>query len=99
MANLLFSSDLLDCFVYFVEGETLSDIAYKFNVPPHLIIFDNGLKKEPIEGEPLLIKKRKNVKTLMPGSMPDENEIEKLKRLNKCDVIYPFQIVAVEESE
>lgn len=99
MANLLFSSDLLDSFVYFVQGETLLEIAYKFNVPPHLIIYDNGLKKEPLEGEPVLIKRRKNVKTLVPESMPRGDEAEQLKRLNKCDVIYPFQIVIVEEPE
>lgn len=99
MANLLFSSDLLDSFVYFAQGETLLEIAYKFNVPPHLIIYDNGLKNEPLEGEPVLIKRRKNVKTLTPESMPTGGEAEKLKRLNKCDVIYPFQIVIEEESE
>lgn len=97
MTNILFSSDNLQTFIYVVGNETILDISEKFNVPPHFIIKDNGLKGEVSEGDVILIKKRDGVKKLDPLDMPKGTEAEKLMELNGLKSLYPFLSIATKD--
>lgn len=97
MSNILFSSDNLQTFIYVAGNETILDISEKFNVPPHFIIKDNGLKREIVEGDVLIIKKRDGVKKLQPFDMPYDKEAEKIKRINDVTVLYPFLSVVTKD--
>lgn len=100
MTNLLFADSFLKTFVYVVGEETLSDISEKFNIPPTVIIADNGLSAPVREGMALLIRKRdyKTV-TLLPTKMPEGELYKKLCRYNMCACLYPFQLVYADDTD
>lgn len=95
MTNLLFSSDNLSSFIYVVGKESLAEIQQKVKVPASLIIYDNSLTAPPSENTALYIRPRKEVVILTPENLPEGEYAEKLKELNHCEVLYPFQMVIV----
>lgn len=95
MTNLLFSSDNLSSFIYVVGKESLAEIQQKVKVPASLIIYDNSLTAPPSENTVLYIRPRKEVVILTPENLPVGEYAEKLKELNHCEVLYPFQMVIV----
>ncbi len=97
MTNLLFLNDNLQTFIYVVGNETLLDIALKVGVPPTLIIYDNNLNKAISEGMCLVIKRRSELKMLTKEELDSISDIEYLKKINKCDHIYPYQPIILSE--
>ncbi len=99
MTNLLFSSDNLSSFIYVVGKETLAEIQGKVRVPASLIIYDNSLSAPPCENTALYIRPKKEVVILTPENLPEGEYAEKIKELNHCKVLYPFQMVILPEED
>ena len=90
-------------FVYKVEhGETLKEIAEKFNTTRQILIVDNCLGEEPNEGDILyvavpngkeyIVKPFDSLESLSDGDKSKEREI--IKR-NKVDYIYVGQKIYI----
>lgn len=97
MTDLLFSNDNMKTYFYFCEGEKLLDIALKLGVPPSLLIYDNNLTKEPSKGMVLVVNIRGRTSKLPAENFPSGEYAEKIKQINKCDYLYPFQTVILPE--
>lgn len=97
MNDLLYSFDTLKTSFYFCEGETLLDIALKTGVPPSLLIYDNNLTKEPSVGMVLVVKRMGRMTKLLAENFPQGEYAEKIKQINKCDYLYPYQLVVLPE--
>lgn len=97
MTDLLFPTDNIKTCFYFCEGERLLDIALKVGVPPSLLIYDNNLIKEPTKGMVLVVNKRGRASILSAENFPIGEYAEKIKEINKCDYLYPFQSVILPE--
>ncbi len=90
MANLLFSSDNLSSYVFFVDNESLCSISEITDVPVFDIIRDNNLKGELIKNTVLVINKVSKTKTLYPEDFSDKEYINDLKTYNGVDYLFPF---------
>lgn len=97
MTDLLFSTDNIKPSFYFCEGESLLRIALKTGVPPSLLIYDNNLINEPTKGMVLVINRRGRISKLSTENFPRGEYAEKIKDVNKCDYLYPFQLVVLPE--
>ena len=88
--------------VYIVEeGESLTEISNKFSTTEILIISDNCLKCQPLEGEALYIKSYaltymvKPADTLDSVSQKFNVSKEELLRINRVNYIYPTQKIVI----
>jgi LysM repeat protein len=90
-------------FFYRVEkGDTVTFIAQKFLTPVSLIIFDNNLKKEVLEGDLLVIKKR-NGKLYRVAAVESIEDIAKkflvscrdILEYNKTPIVYFGQEILI----
>lgn len=90
MANLLFSSDNLSSYIFFVDNESLSLISEITDVPVFDIIKDNNLKGEPVKNTALVINKVSKTKILYPEDFADKEYINDLKSYNGVDFLFPF---------
>ena len=97
MTDLLFATDNIKTYFYFCEGERLLDIALKLGVPPSILIYDNNLTKEPSKGMVLVVNKRGRISKLSAENFPSGEYADKIKEINKCDYLYPFQPVVLPE--
>lgn len=90
MANLLFSSDNLSSYIFFVDNESLCLISKITDVPVFDIIKDNNLKGEPVKNTALVINKASKTKILYPEDFSDKEYINDLKSYNGVDFLFPF---------
>lgn len=97
MTDLLFPTDNMKTYFYFCEGESLLDISSKLGVPPSLLIYDNNLINEPSKGMVLVVNIRGRTSKLSTENFPKGGYAEKIKEINKCDYLYPFQSVILPE--
>lgn len=88
---------------YAADGETLKDVAIKFNTCEKLIVLDNNLTSDDICGMPLFIKKYKTIVTVNVGETI-ENLCEKfavspetLLKINGIEYIYPGQRIIIKD--
>ncbi len=96
-------SDFGKRFLYCVEkGDSLDSICEKFHASKSNVVFLNCLKKEPIEGETLLIERADGEKyvvkpkdTLYSIANGDEKKIREIMNRNKIDEVYFGQTVYV----
>ncbi len=82
--------------VYFVgQNETVLEISEKFKTTPQFIILDNSLKKEPRQGDALVIISRGESFMLTDDYLKtkSKNEIESLKLKNKVDNLFIGQLI------
>lgn len=80
------------------KGQTLSDVAQTFYLPPRVLAFSNNLTQEPQEGAILYIPQRcGNLYTVRGGESKkllcgsDEN----FEKLNCTRLLYPAQIILI----
>lgn len=95
MANLLFSSDNLSSYIFFVDNESICLISEITDVPVFDIIKDNNLKGEPIKNTALVINKVSKTKTLYPEDFADKECINDLETYNGVDCLFPFMKIKV----
>lgn len=93
MANLLFSSDNLSSYIFFVDNESLISISEITDVPVFNIIKDNNLEGEPLKNTALVINKPLKTKILYPEDFSDKEYINDLKVYNGVDFLFPFMKV------
>ena len=91
--------DAKDGIYYVIDGETLDDIALKFNTSKHLIITDNNLTGEVKSGDCLYVKRYKTTLVVgvedTPYSVAKKLgiSVEEMYKINKTNYIYPFMVV------
>lgn len=94
--KLLTPIDIFKKTVYFVgKNETILEISEKFKTTPQFIILDNSLKKEPSQGDALVIVLRGESFMLTDDYLKtkSKNEIESLKLKNKVDNLFIGQLI------
>ena len=81
---------------YCEEGDTLDEIAVKFNTTKELIVKDNRLEGEVAVGDIIYVKRYKKIYEVQVGDTPFSvaNKLqtteEELFAVNKINYVYPF---------
>lgn len=93
--------------IYRVErGDTLSNIASKFDVPINLIARENNISGEIYEGQRLIIGSvNGTVYTVKPSDSLEDIAIkfgiskEQILKDNDCDMLFPFMTIVINNKQ